>query len=90
MYNKIDGIIIYISGDFKETSFSFTRDKHMFEEVVRRVKVLHDLLKEKKTPILEPSENCSYCQYYERCYIKKRTSRSFSLGEMLGLKKDED
>lgn len=90
IYNKIDGVIIYINGDRKETSFSLTKDKRMFEEVIRRVKVLHDLLKENKTPILEPSEDCSDCQYYHRCYMKKRMSKTVSLGEMLGLKKDED
>lgn len=90
IYNKPDGVIIYISGDRKESSFSFTKDKHMFEEVIRRVKVLHDLLKENKTPILEPSEDCTTCQYYERCFIKKRMGKSFSLGEMLGLKKEEE
>lgn len=90
IYNKVDGVIIYIDGNGKETSFSLTKDKRMFEEVIRRVKVLHDLLKENKTPILEPSEDCTNCQYYQRCYIKKRMSKSVSLGEMLGLKKDED
>lgn len=90
IYNKVDGVIIYISKDGKETSFSLTKDKRMFEEIIRRVKVLHDLLKENKTPILEPSENCASCQYYHRCFIKKRTGKAISLGEMIGLKKDED
>jgi len=90
IYNKVDGVIIYISRDGKETSFSLTKDKKMFEEIIRRVKVLYDLLKENKTPILEPSENCTSCQYYHRCFIKKRTGKAVSLGEMFGLKKDED
>ena len=48
IYDKPDGIIVYITGDRKETTFSISRNKKMFEEVVRRVRVLNDLLKEKK------------------------------------------
>ena len=55
IYGKNDGIIVYITGDKKETTFSLTKNKKMFEEIVRRVRVLNDLLKEEKTPILEPS-----------------------------------
>ncbi len=85
IYNKHDGIIAYISEDKKETMFSLTRNKKMFEEVVRRVRVLNDLLTEQKLPILEPSIECSECQYYERCYMKKKDSKQFSLVEMLGI-----
>ncbi len=85
IYDKIDGMIIYITGDREEFTFSLTRNKKMFEEVIRRVRVLSDLLTENKTPILEPSINCMDCQYYERCFIIKKMSKQFSLGEMLGL-----
>ena len=88
IYDKTDGMIIYISGSREETSFSVTRDKKMFEEIVRRVRVLNDLLKEKKTPILEPSMDCNDCQYYQRCYITKKNTKQVSLAEMLGLSKD--
>ena len=88
IFGKIDGIIIYITGDRKEVSFSLTKEKKMFEEVIRRVRVLNDLLKEKKVPILEPSEECSTCQYYERCYIKQKVGRVISLHELIGLNKD--
>jgi len=89
IYNKKDGMIIYISGDREESSFSLTRDKKMFEEIVRRVRVLNDLLKEQKTPILEPSIECIDCQYYQRCYITKKNTKQVSLAEMLGLSKDD-
>ena len=90
IYDKEDGIIVYITGDRKETTFSLTRNKKMFEEVIRRVRVLNDLLKEQKTPILEPSMECSDCQYYEKCFMKKKNSKQLSLAEMMGLgKKDE-
>jgi len=89
IYDKSDGVIIYITGDRNETTFSITRNKKMFEEVIRRVKVLNDLLKEQKTPILEPSIDCSDCQYYERCFMKKVNTKQLSLSEMLGLSKKD-
>ena len=85
IYDKHDGIVVYISKDRKETIFSLTRNKKMFEEIIRRVRVLNDLLKEQKLPILEPSIDCSECQYYERCYMKKKNSKQVSLAEMLGM-----
>lgn len=85
IYDKDDGIIVYITGDRKETTFSLTRNKKMFEEVIRRVRVLNDLLKEQKIPILEPSMDCSDCQYYERCFTKKKNTKQTSLAEMLGM-----
>ena len=91
IYDKEDGVIVYITGDRKETTFSLTRNKKMFEEVIRRVRVLNDLLKEQKTPILEPSSECSECQYYERCFMKRKNAKQLSLGDMLGIgKKDEN
>ena len=87
IYDKPEGIIVYISGDRKETTFSLTRNKKMFEEVIRRVRVLNNLLKEQKAPILEPSTECSDCQYYERCFMKKKNSKQVDIGEMLGLGK---
>ncbi|KAG2472028.1 MAG: hypothetical protein NPMRTH4_2310004 [Nitrosopumilales archaeon] len=88
IFNKMEGILIYLTGDRKETSFSLTRDKKMFEEVVRRVRVFNDLLKQKKIPILEPSDECSACQYYTKCYIREKISRSISLKEIVGINKN--
>ncbi len=88
IYDKTDGVIIYITGDREEIMFSLTRDKKMFEEIIRRVRVLNDLLKEQKTPILEPSSDCMECQYYQRCFITKKNTKQVSLAEMLGLGKD--
>ena len=88
IYGKTDGMIIYITGDKEEFTFSLTRDKKMFEEVIRRVRVLSDLLIEQKTPILEPSINCLNCQYYQRCFISKKNSKQFELAEILGLSKE--
>jgi len=84
IYDKPDGIIVYLTGNKKETTFSISRNKKMFEEIVRRVRVLNDLLKDQKTPILEPSTECSECQYYERCFMKKKNTKQLDLAEMLG------
>jgi len=85
IYDKKDGMIIYITNDKEEFTFSLTRDKKMFEETIRRVRVLSDLLNEHKTPILEPSWNCTDCQYYQRCFIATKNAKQLSLAEMLGL-----
>lgn len=87
MYDKEDGIIVYITGDRRESSFSLTRNKKMFEETVRRVRVLGDLLKEEKVPIVEPSSDCEGCQYYQRCFTKRRESKQLTLGALLGMEK---
>ena len=87
IYDKTEGIVVYITGDRKETTFSLTRNKKMFEEVIRRVRVLNNLLKEQKAPILEPSTECSECQYYEKCFMKKKNSKHVDIGEMLGIGK---
>ena len=84
IYDKVDGVIVYITGDKKEITFSLTRNKKMFEETIRRVRVLNDLLKEQKTPILEPSSDCSDCQYFERCFMKRKSSKQISLMGILG------
>jgi CRISPR-associated exonuclease Cas4 len=89
IYDKVDGVIVYITGDRKETTFSLTRNKKMFEEIIRRVRVLNDLLKEQKTPILEPSSDCSNCQYYERCFMKRKNTKQMSLGDILGMGKKD-
>ena len=89
IYDKVDGVIVYITGDRKETTFSLTRNKKMFEEIIRRVRVLNDLLKEQKTPILEPSSDCSNCQYYERCFMKRKNTKQMSLGDILGTGKKD-
>jgi len=87
IYDKVDGAIVYITGDRKETTFTLTRNKKMFEEIIRRVRVLNDLLKEQKTPILEPSSDCSNCQYYERCFMKRKNTKQVSLMGILGIDK---
>jgi len=77
-YDKVDGVIIYINGKGDEISFSVTKHKKMFEETIRRVRVLNDLLKTKKTPILETSVECTDCQYFERCYTNRKAGKTIN------------
>ena len=90
LYDKADGIIVYITGDRQESSFSLTRSKKMFEETIRRVRVLADLVGGDKAPILEPSADCERCQYYQRCYTKRKESKQVTLASMLGLSKSDE
>jgi len=87
IFKKIEGIVVYLTPDGKEESFSLSKQNNMFEELVRRVRVLGDLLEEKKVPILEPSIECSSCQYYERCYVKQKIGKEIKIEEMFGLRK---
>lgn len=87
IFNKVEGIVVYMTPDGKETSYSLTKEKKMFEEIVRRVRVLNDLLDEKKIPILEPSVECSSCQYYERCFVKQKIGKQINIHELFGLSK---
>lgn len=86
IFNKTEGVIIYITDDGKESSFALIREKKMFEEVIRRVRVFSNLIGDKKTPILEPSTECTACQYYERCFMKKHEGKQFSIAELFGVK----
>ena len=96
MFNKIEGVIVYITPDGKEDSFVTNRNQKMFEEVVRRTKVFHDLLEKNNTdskakpPIIEPSHDCLDCQYYERCYIKKKTGKTITISSLFGKFGKED
>ena len=90
MFDKIEGIIVYITPDGKEDSFVTNRNQKMFEEIIRRTKVFHDLLEENKLPILEPSRDCLDCQYYERCYIRKKEGKQITLSSLFGKFGKED
>ena len=90
MFDKIEGVIVYITPDGKEDSFVTNRNQRMFEEVIRRTKVFHDLLNEKKVPIIEPSKDCQDCQYYERCYIRKKEGKTITISSLFGRFGKED
>lgn len=88
--NKTDGIVLYFAENGDEVSFSMIRENKMFEESIRRVRILKNLLEEKKIPVLEPSSECNTCQYYEKCYIKEKKAVSFSIESLLGFKNQEE
>ena len=96
IFNKIEGVIVYITPDGREESFVTNKNQKMFEEVVRRTKVFHDLLERRNTdpkakpPIIEPSEDCIDCQYYERCYIRKKEGKQITLSSLFGKFGKED
>jgi CRISPR-associated exonuclease Cas4 len=71
-FNKDEGFLIYMTEDGKMVEFSVTKNNKMFEEIVRRARVLSTLLKENRVPIVEPSNICITCKYYERCYARKK------------------
>ena len=96
MFNQIEGVIVYITPDGKEESFVTNKNQKMFEEVVRRTKVFHDLLKRNsadpkaKPPIVEPSQDCLTCPYYERCYIRKKQGKQITISSLFGKFGKED
>ena len=96
MFDKIEGVVVYITPDGKEESFVTNKNQKMFEEVVRRTKVFHDLIERRNTdpkakpPIIEPSMDCLDCQYYESCYIRKKEGKQITLSSLFGKFGKED
>ena len=96
MFNKIEGVVVYNTPDGKEESFVTNKNQKMFEEVIRRARVFYDLLKRRSTdskakpPIIEPSMDCLDCQYYERCYIRKKEGKQITLSSLFGKFGKED
>jgi CRISPR-associated exonuclease Cas4 len=88
--NKYEGFLIYMTSEGKTVEFSVTKNNKMFEELIRRAKVLSTLLKENRVPIVEPSDQCISCKYFERCYARKKIkeeSSGFILEEIFKPKK---
>jgi len=96
MFDKIEGVVVYITPDGKEESFVTNKNQKMFEEVIRRTKVFHDLIERRNTdpkakpPIIEPSVDCLDCQYYERCYIRKKEGKQITISSLFGKFGKED
>lgn len=85
---KDQGFLIYVNSAGESTEFSLFKSNKMFEETVRRARVLNTLLKENKVPIVEPSELCQSCRYYERCYAPKdHEEKADLLAELFGKSK---
>ena len=74
IFDGENGFIVYFTPEGKFAEFSVSKSKRMFEQVVRRARILYLLLKEKKTPVVEPSELCFSCKYFQRCYGQQKDS----------------
>lgn len=72
IFDGENGFIVYFTPEGKFVEFSVSKSKRMFEQVVRRARILHLLLKEKKTPVVEPSELCFSCKYFQRCFGQQK------------------
>ncbi len=77
-FDKTEGFLIYMTEEGKMVEFSVTKNNRMFEEIVRRARVLSTLLKENRVPIVEPSNICTTCKYFERCYARKKVKEESS------------
>lgn len=74
IFDSQSGFIVYFTPEGKSVEFSVPKSNRMFEQVVRRARILHLLLKEKKTPVVEPSELCFSCKYFQRCFGQQKES----------------
>jgi CRISPR-associated exonuclease Cas4 len=74
IFDSQNGFIVYFTPEGKFLEFNVSKSKRMFEQVVRRARILHLLLKEKKTPVVEPSELCFSCKYFQRCFGQQKES----------------
>lgn len=90
IFDKYDGVIVYLTKDGESFQFSVTKNKKMFEETVRRARVLSTLLNDNKVPILEPSEECLTCPYYERCYVQEKRYSNPTLDKLLGFRRSTE
>ncbi|SRR5581483_1170041 len=89
-FKKDEGFLIYMTAEGKTVEFSVSKNNRMFEEIIRRARVLSTLLKDNKTPIVEPSDLCLSCKYFERCYAREKgkdDGTSDILAELFGKRK---
>jgi CRISPR-associated exonuclease Cas4 len=89
-FNKDEGFLIYMTSEGKTAEFSVSKSNKMFEEIIRRARVLSTLLKDNKVPIVEPSDLCLRCKYFERCYAREKgkdDGTSDILAELFGKRK---
>ena len=49
MFDKTEGVVVYITPDGQEESFVTNKNQKMLEEVIRRTKVYHDLIERRNT-----------------------------------------
>jgi CRISPR-associated exonuclease Cas4 len=89
IFDKTEGILIYMTSEGYTVEFFLTKNNRMFEDIIRRARILSTLLKENKIPIIEPCDLCLGCKYYERCYYRERKISNFSLESLFSLGKKD-
>lgn len=73
---KFTGLLVYLDMSKKLRYFFITKNERMFDELVRRGKILRTLLEERRLPVMEISSDCLNCKYYGRCYNRENTNNN--------------
>lgn len=81
------GVVVYVTPDGQQTQFFVGKSNRMFEQVVRRARILSILLAERKTPVIEPSQYCLTCKYNDRCFPQQKDNSPQLLESLFGLGK---
>lgn len=80
-------IVVYITPEGTHTQFFVGKSNRMFEQVVRRARILSMLLEEGKKPVIEPSTFCIGCKYNDRCFPQQKDSSPQLLEGLFGASK---
>ncbi len=78
------GIVVYVTPDGQQSQFFVGKSNRMFEQVVRRARILSMLLGEQKTPVIEPSQFCITCKYNDRCFPQQKDNSAPILEGLFG------
>ena len=81
------GVVVYVTPDGQQTQYFVGKSNRMFEQVVRRARILSILLGERKTPVIEPSQYCLNCKYNDRCFPQQKDNSPQLLEGLFGLGK---
>jgi CRISPR-associated exonuclease Cas4 len=80
-------IVVYITPEGTHTQFFVGKSNRMFEQVVRRARILSMLLEERKKPVIEPSPFCVGCKYNDRCFPQQKDKSPQLLEDLFGTNK---
>jgi CRISPR-associated exonuclease Cas4 len=78
------GVVVYVTPDGQQMQFFVGKSNRMFEQVVRRARILSMLLDERKTPVIEPSQFCLTCKYNDRCFPQQKDNSPQLLEGLFG------
>lgn len=80
-------IVVYVTPEGSHAQFFVGKSNRMFEQVVRRARILSILLKEGKKPVIEPSNFCAVCKYNDRCFPQQKDRSPALLEGLFGASK---